>query len=55
MALAFRSRSVDGPYEDRIVLHQGRSISTAASGRVVQTPGGEHWFFHFQDMDAMAA
>jgi beta-xylosidase len=50
---AFRSRSVDGPYEDRIVLHQGRSdINGPHQGAWVQTPGGEHWFFHFQDMDA---
>jgi beta-xylosidase len=48
---AFRSKGVDGPYEHRIVLHQGGTdINGPHQGAWVQTPKGDHWFFHFQDM-----
>ncbi len=48
---AFRSRGVDGPYEHRIVLHQGGTdINGPHQGAWVQTPNGDHWFFHFQDL-----
>ena len=50
---AFRSRSIDGPYEDRIVMDQGRTdINGPHQGGWVDTPSGEHWFLHFQDLDA---
>jgi beta-xylosidase len=46
----FRSRSLYGPYEHRIVLHQGgTSINGPHQGAWVDTPGGEDWFLHFQD------
>ena len=49
----FRSASIDGPYEDRIVLDQdGTDINGPHQGAWVDTPAGEHWFLHFQDMDA---
>ena len=49
----FRSRRVDGPYEDRIVLAQGASdINGPHQGALVDTPNGEWWFLHFQDADA---
>jgi beta-xylosidase len=49
----FRSRSVDGPYEVRIVLAQGDSpVNGPHQGAWVQTPQGEDWFFHFQDKRA---
>jgi beta-xylosidase/pectate lyase len=48
----FRSRTADGPYEDRIVLEQGRTdINGPHQGGWV-TAGGEDWFVHFQDLNA---
>ena len=45
-----RSRSVFGPYDDRVVLAQGStSINGPHQGAWVETPGGESWFVHFQD------
>jgi beta-xylosidase len=50
---AFRSKAVDGPYESRIVLEQGSTdINGPHQGAWVDTPAGEDWFFHFQDLDA---
>ena len=49
----FRSRTIDGPYEDRIVLEQGKSdINGPHQGAWVTTPTGEDWFIHFQDINA---
>lgn len=49
----FRSRSIAGPYEGRIVLAQGTSdINGPHQGALVDTPNGESWFVHFQDLDA---
>jgi beta-xylosidase len=49
----FRSRSIRGPYEDRIVLAQGSTpINGPHQGALVDTPTGESWFLHFQDKDA---
>jgi len=49
----FRSRSIRGPYEDRIVLAQGKSpVNGPHQGALVDTPAGENWFMHFQDKDA---
>ena len=49
----FRSRSIRGPYEDRIVLAQGRSPTNGPhQGALVDTPAGEWWFLHFQDKGA---
>jgi beta-xylosidase/pectate lyase len=49
----FRSRNVDGPYEDRIVLEQGKTdINGPHQGGWVTTAAGEDWFLHFQDLDA---
>jgi beta-xylosidase len=50
---AFRSKTVAGPYESRIVLDQGSTdINGPHQGAWVDTPAGEDWFFHFQDLDA---
>ena len=47
---ALRSRSVLGPYEDKIVLHQGRTqVNGPHQGALVDTAAGEWWFLHFQD------
>jgi beta-xylosidase len=49
----FRSRSVSGPYEDRIVLAQGHTdINGPHQGAWVTTPRGDDWFVHFQDVGA---
>lgn len=49
----FRSRSIDGPYEDRIVLAQSTTdINGPHQGAWVTTPEGTDWFFHFQDKRA---
>lgn len=49
----FRSASVFGPYEDRIVLEQGNSpVNGPHQGAWVRTPAGEDWFLHFQDRGA---
>lgn len=46
-----RSRDVFGPYEDHIVLQQGQTpINGPHQGALVDTPSGEWWFLHFQDV-----
>ncbi len=46
-----RSRNIYGPYEEKIVLHQGNSpVNGPHQGAWVDTPGGEDWFLHFQDV-----
>ncbi|EGG36056.1 glycoside hydrolase family 43 protein [Paenibacillus sp. HGF5] len=48
-----RSTSVFGPYEDKIVLHQGDSpINGPHQGGWVELASGESWFMHFQDNGA---
>ncbi|KAB2349553.1 glycoside hydrolase family 43 protein [Actinomadura rudentiformis] len=49
----FRAGEPFGPYEHRIVLAQGDTeINGPHQGAWVDTPGGEHWFLHFQDRGA---
>lgn len=46
-----RSRNIWGPYEEKIVLHQGgSSVNGPHQGAWVDTPSGEDWFLHFQDI-----
>lgn len=48
--VALRARRIFGPYEDRVVLEQGRTeINGPHQGALVDTPSGEWWFVHFQD------
>ena len=48
----FRSKSIYGPYEQRIVLEQGGTeINGPHQGAWLTTPVGEDWFLHFQDKD----
>lgn len=48
-----RSRDIYGPYEDRIVLHQGDSdVNGPHQGGYVELESGESWFVHFQDREA---
>jgi beta-xylosidase len=49
----FRSRNIYGPYENRIVLEQGRTETNGPhQGAWVDTPSGQDWFLHFQDRGA---
>ncbi len=49
----FRARDLYGPYEARIVLAQGRTaVNGPHQGAWVDTPGGQHWFLHFQEQPA---
>ncbi|WP_145325224.1 glycoside hydrolase family 43 protein [Paenibacillus xylanexedens] len=48
-----RSEQVFGPYEDRIVMHQGSSsVNGPHQGGYVELESGQSWFIHFQDRDA---
>lgn len=45
-----RSKSIEGPYEEKIVLREGSSgINGPHQGALVDTPFGEEWFIHFQE------
>jgi beta-xylosidase len=49
----FRSRHIEGPYEGRDVLDQGRTQTNGPhQGTWVTTAKGEDWFLHFQDRDS---
>jgi len=51
--LVMRSKNVYGPYESKIVMDQGRTpVNGPHQGAWVQTPKGEDWFLHFQDLEA---
>ncbi|WP_375435917.1 glycoside hydrolase 43 family protein [uncultured Hymenobacter sp.] len=48
--LVLRSKNVYGPYEERIVMDQGKTtINGPHQGAWVSTNTGEDWFLHFQD------
>jgi beta-xylosidase len=48
-----RSKSIYGPYEDRIAMDQGKTtINGPHQGGWVQLKSGESWFVHFQDKGA---
>ncbi|MET4105341.1 glycoside hydrolase 43 family protein [Hymenobacter sp. UYP22] len=52
--VVLRSKNVFGPYEDRIVMAQGKTpVNGPHQGAWVDTPDGkEDWFLHFQDQGA---
>jgi beta-xylosidase len=51
--IVLRSKKVYGPYEDKIVLDQGRTtINGPHQGGWVETQNGESWFIHFQERGA---
>ncbi|MFR5959996.1 MAG: family 43 glycosylhydrolase [Bacteroides stercoris] len=53
LAGGLRSRNIYGPYENRTVLAQGSSpVNGPHQGGWVDTPTGEDWFMHFQDVGA---
>lgn len=48
-----RSRDIHGPYEEKIVMHQGNTlINGPHQGALVDAPDGTEWFLHFQDQGA---
>jgi len=48
-----RSKHILGPYERKMVMAQGNSaVNGPHQGAWVTTPGGEDWFYHFQDAGA---
>ena len=48
-----RSKNIYGPYEDRIVMDQGRTdVNGPHQGAWVELKSGESWFVHFQDRGA---
>ena len=52
--VALRSKQIFGPYEDKIVLAQGKTtVNGPHQGAWVDTPDGKQdWFLHFQDQGA---
>ncbi len=51
--LIFRSKNIDGPYEERTAIHEGDGkINGPRQGGFVETENGESWFIHFQDLGA---
>ena len=45
-----RSESVYGPYEDKVVLHQGNTdVNGPHQGAWVELENGDDWFIHFQE------
>lgn len=45
-----RARDLQGPWQQRTVLHQGSSaVNGPHQGGWVELEGGENWFIHFQD------
>lgn len=49
-----RSKNIYGPYEKKIVLEEGRSgVNGPHQGALVDTPGGDWWFYHFQSTDPL--
>ena len=51
--LVLRSKNVYGPYEEKVVLSQGKTnVNGPHQGAWVDTTTGEDWFLHFQDVGA---
>lgn len=49
----FRATDIRGPYESRIVLAQGSTpVNGPHQGAWVDTPSGQDWFLHFQELPA---
>lgn len=51
--LALRSKNPLGPYQEKIVMHQGATnINGPHQGGLINLENGESWFLHFQDKEA---
>jgi beta-xylosidase len=45
-----RSKNIYGPYETKVVLHQGNTdINGPHQGGIIELKSGRWWFLHFQD------
>jgi beta-xylosidase len=52
--VALRSRTIVGPYEQRVVLSQGTTaLQGPHQGGWVETPSGQGWFVHFNSTGAL--
>ena len=51
--VVLRSKSIYGPYEHRVVLHQGSTkINGPHQGGYIESQDGKGWFIHFQSRGA---
>ncbi|MGL5435131.1 MAG: glycoside hydrolase family 43 protein [Lachnospiraceae bacterium] len=51
---ALRAKDIRGPYEYKIVMHQGdTAVNGPHQGGWVDTPDGSSWFLHFQDVGSL--
>ncbi|MGV3529111.1 MAG: glycoside hydrolase 43 family protein [Flavisolibacter sp.] len=51
--IVLRSKNIYGPYERKMVMHQGNTVINGPhQGAWVTTQTGEDWFLHFQDKGA---
>lgn len=51
--LVLRSKNIYGPYEEKVVIHQGNTdINGPHQGAWIETNSGESWFIHFQERGA---
>ena len=51
---ALRASNIWGPYEYKIVMHQGNaSVNGPHQGGWIDTPDGKDWFIHFQDVGSL--
>ena len=51
--MVLRSKNIFGPYEDKIVMAQGKTdINGPHQGAWIDTNAGENWFLNFQDLGA---
>jgi len=49
-----RSKCIYGPYDRQVVLEQGATnINGPHQGALVDTPDGEWWFYHFQELSPL--
>ena len=49
--MVMRSKNIFGPYEDKIVMAQGKTDTNGPhQGAWVDTKSGENWFLNFQDL-----
>lgn len=49
-----RSKNIYGPFEKKVVLETGStSINGPHQGAMIDTPGGQWWFLHFQEVQTM--
>ena len=49
-----RAQDIYGPYDRRIVLETGcTTVNGPHQGAIVDTPTGEWWFLHFQELDPL--